>query len=254
MLGVRRVALACAVMVGVAGALAARGASAGSPHPERIGAGVVRPIRVLLIGDSLMKQSEAHAQAGLAQRGGFQTLTDARFGTGLINGFDWRTEMSHQIATYDPDVVVVEFVGNYLPPYLRRPDGSEILPGSNDYFARWSAAANDAMRRLSARGATVYWVLGPHMRDPGLDRMHTGVDLVYVGLRHGWSEVRFVDVYRVLSTPDGRYADTLPGPNGQPEKIRSDDGVHLTDAGARRFAGAVVDRLDADWRPRVRVP
>src|SRR5204863_158677 len=83
--------------------------------------------------------------------------------------------------------------------------------------------------------------------------MHTGVDLVYVGLRHGWSEVRFVDVYRVLSTPDGRYADTLPGPNGQPEKIRSDDGVHLTDAGARRFAGAVVDRLDADWRPRVRV-
>jgi hypothetical protein len=58
--------------------------------------------------------------------------------------------------------------------------------------------------------------------------------------------VRFVAT-RELFSDGGGYAAYLPGSDGQPVLVRREDGIHLTAAGGRRLAGAVLAVMSGDW-------
>src|SRR6516225_400571 len=69
--------------------------------------------KVLLIGDSIMQQAGPAATGDLS-REGYQAQVQAYFGTGLLDTrFDWLGKMRQLVDQYRPDIVVVEFVGNY---------------------------------------------------------------------------------------------------------------------------------------------
>jgi hypothetical protein len=158
-------------------------------------------------------------------------------GSGLLTGFDWIAELDRLMTEVKPRIVVAEFVSNYFPPYLNDGDGQTIGPGSPAFYEAWATRTREAMTVMTRGGATVFWVLGPDMRDPTLDTIRHGVDAIYRSQQRRWPSTQFVDGYAVLS-PHG-YVDRLPGIHG-PETIRRPDGVHLTPAGAERLVRAVA--------------
>lgn len=213
----------------------------------------LRRVRVLVVGDSLTVQSDAELRRQFGNVRGFDTRVEGHNGSGLINGFDWNRRFRELVAEFDPDVVVAEFVGNYLPPLLRRNDRrrSIIALGEPEFYARWTASAENATRVLSAGGASVYWLLGPQMGNDLFHQLRRRIDDVYLGLGDRLP-VRYVDTYAAFGGPNGEYVEEMPTMSGS-EQVRTSDGVHLTPAGARRFAEAIVKRVETDhslrpWR------
>ena len=227
-----------AVMTG--SVVASPSASMASAVPSIVAAATAPggPIRVLVVGDSLTAQSEPAARALVADMGNPVALTvRAVPGSGLLTGFDWIGELDRLVTGTNPQIIVAEFIGNYFPPYLHDPDGQTVSPGSPAFYEAWATRTSAAMTVMTRGGATVFWVLGPDMRDPTLDTIRHGIDTIYRSQRQQWSSTQFVDGYAALS-PHG-YVDTLPGRRG-PETVRRDDGVHLTPAGAERLVQSVA--------------
>ena len=201
--------------------------------------------KVLLIGDSIM-QSAGPAVTGDLQHQGFQVRVEAYFGTGLLDTkFDWLERMRQLVAQYKPDIVVVEFVGNY-GLFGTRPGIADMTP---QFSAAWAAAAQQATDILSAHHAQVYWVLGPPMAKPAMDQRLTTVDTIYMALRAPASPARrplFVDEVKPFVDAQGRYLRSIVGPDGRQDPLRLPDGVHLaTPAGTQRFADAIAAALTA---------
>ncbi|HMC52458.1 MAG TPA: GDSL-type esterase/lipase family protein, partial [Acidimicrobiales bacterium] len=158
-------------------------------------------------------------------------------GSGLLAvNFDWLGELGRLARRHHPEVAVLEFAGNYVPP-LRR----GIAPGSDAFFRAWDEATTAAVRVLVQSGATVYLVLIPPMRSPDLDRAAQRLNRLYEAqaLREA-PNVGCIDGRLGLAGPDGGFAAALPDERGRPVQLRQPDGVHLTPAGARRFADHIA--------------
>lgn len=200
--------------------------------------------KVLLIGDSIM-QSAGPAVTGDLQREGYRVHVAAYFGTGLLDTrFDWFGKMRQLIAQDQPDVVVVEFVGNY-GGFGTRPGLSDASP---QFYAAWSAAAQQATDILTSQRAQVYWVLGPPMAKPAMEAKNIALGTVYLGLKAPASPARhplFVNEVKPFTDAQGRYMASTVGSDGQPVSLRLADGIHLTAAGTQRFADEITATLTA---------
>jgi hypothetical protein len=204
--------------------------------------------KVLLIGDSIM-QSAGPAATGDLQRQGFQVQVVAYFGTGLLDTkFDWLDRMRQLVAQYQPDIVVVEFVGNY-GLFGTRPGIADMTP---QFYAAWASAAQQATDILSADHAQVYWVLGPPMAKQVMEQKLTTLDTIYMALRAPASPARrplFVDEVTPFVDAQGRYLPSVVGPDGKQVPLRLPDGEHLAvPEGTQRFADAITSALTAGKR------
>jgi hypothetical protein len=216
------------------------GSSATTASPDQL-TPAVGALRVLVVGDSLTAQSEPEARALVSSMGNPVALTfRAVPGSGLLTGFDWIPELERLVTDFNPQMIIAEFVGNYFPPYLHESNERSITPGSPAFYQAWAARTREAMAVMTRQGATVFWVLGPDMRDPTLDDIRHGVDAIYRSQKQQWPSTQFVDGYAALS-PHG-YVDSLPGSDG-PETVRRADGVHLTAAGAQRLVRSVASAV-----------
>ena len=87
------------------------------------------------------------------------------------------------------------------------------------------------------------WVLAPPVQTNGfygpLEEHVQKVNEIY---RH--LGVPTIDWGSVIA-PDGVYTDTVPGPDGEPEDIRLDDGVHMTEFGNRLLAALTLTDVEA---------
>jgi hypothetical protein len=204
--------------------------------------------KVLLIGDSIM-QSAGPAAVGDLQRQGFQVRVVAYGGTGLLDTkADWLALMRQLVAQYQPDIVVVEFVGNYGLNGTR-PGIADMTP---QFYSAWAAAAQEATDILSLHHAQVYWVLGPPMAKPAIEQKIMTLDRIYMSLRAPSSPAHrplFVDEIKPFVDAQGRYLASIVGPDGKQIPLRQPDGVHLAvPAGTQRFADAITAKLVADRR------
>ena len=92
-------------------------------------------------------------------------------------------------------------------------------------------------------GTFVVWLGLPITKDGGQSRRWKVINraiLAEVEERPG--KAAYVDMYGLLSD-DGAYAPYLSADDGQLEKVRADDGVHLERAGGDIIASQVVREL-----------
>lgn len=202
--------------------------------------------KVLLIGDSIM-QSAGPAATGELQRQGFQVQVAAYFGTGLLDTrFDWLALMRRLVSQYHPDIVVVEFVGNY-GTFGTRPGIADMTP---QFYAAWAVAAQQATDILSSDHAQVYWVLGPPMAKQAMEQKLTALDMIYMALQAPRSPAHrplFVDEVKPFVDAQGRYQASTVGPDGGQVPLRLPDGLHLAaPTGTQRFADAITAAITAN--------
>ena len=127
-----------------------------------------------------------------------------------------------------PDVVVLEFIGNYRAFGTGIPG---LEPDTPEFDARWLAEARALTRIALGGGARVYWLLGPAVREPTWDARIHRLSAGYARLASDCPGVDAIDAFRVLGDP------WAPGP------FRQIDGAHLTPEGAGVMARAVLDAV-----------
>ena len=136
------------------------------------------PLRVLIVGDSIGIDLGDALQPDLADTGVVSAALDGRVSTGLTRPdyFNWPAELTADLKSQNPQVVVVMIGANDAQDFLGPPD----VPYT-------SAAVEHALRasgwRSSCRsprsgGATVVWVGMPPMQNPGLNAQMSDVNAV----------------------------------------------------------------------------
>ena len=160
----------------------------------------------MLVGDSLLAQSEPSITGELAGHQMPAVILDhATGGWGLLTALPGTSSkpadlIGQWIAEEHPDVVVVEFSGNYWP-------GAD---GPDDYLSlawtsRWDAEAERLTRAVLATGTKLYWVIPPP---------RSSIETAWYGLRDlslfesvVHPEVGLVDWWTPATTPRGALGD-----------------------------------------------
>jgi hypothetical protein len=125
-------------------------------------------------------------------------------------------------------------------------EGDESLDPLSDRWAGLYRQRVDAvLRTFQERAIPVIWIGLPPMKNGKLSEDLVAMNEIYresVG-RLG---ATYVDVWPGFVDDDNRYAATGPDVDGQPAKLRANDGVSFTKSGARKlahFAKTDIDRV-----------
>jgi lysophospholipase L1-like esterase len=185
------------------------------------------PPRVLLIGDSITNNYEQEAVTLLSARG-YQVIPFGIFGTGLLDANNCKGHFARDVMRYvDPDVVVVEYIGNYggrvefgvAPCEPMKPYGSKA------WLRRWGNAAKNNYRAYGRRGARVFFVQVPSVNFSPKREVVPQINAIYRGL-------------------GGPTIDAWTAFGGAPfdQSLRK-DGQHLNQAGAEKMAALVAQAV-----------
>jgi len=116
------------------------------------------PPRVSLVGDSITVSYTDSLKAALEAEG-YAVFENGEAGSGLLDGNKCQGQQaSSVVASQDPDIAVVEAVGNYN---YRPPCDPSVVRDTPAYFYDWWIAANNDTRILTSKGASVFWLSSP---------------------------------------------------------------------------------------------
>lgn len=168
------------------------------------------PLRVLLVGDSVTASYQDEATALLSARG-YQVYGRGVSGTGLGDVGVCKGELAKSlVAEVDPDVVVVEYVGNNTSPC------KPVVRPTAKFFKLWERAAKVSQRRFTRRGASLRWIMfPPHIR-----------------ASHAATTPKINAIFRKLGPVIETWSVFTPA-------MHTADGMHLSQAGQDRFAQIV---------------
>jgi peptidoglycan/LPS O-acetylase OafA/YrhL len=206
--------------------------------PGNVDTGTVPIVdRVLLVGDSVMGQAY-EAFRGEFEEQGILTGYAGGPGTGPLQPQgDWARQIDRWVEEFDPDVVVMEACCDYTRPTSQvyvDPDGDAVLPNSDEVYRFWELEVLELIERARAGGAEVLFVLSPPVQTNGfygpLEEHVTRLNELYRDL-----PVPLLDWGPVVA-PGGEYTWEVEGPDGRPEVVRAEDGVHMTPFGNRLLA------------------
>jgi hypothetical protein len=199
---------------------------------------------VVLMGDSLSAIS-APVIVPYFSLLGYALQPAALSGSGLLDTqVNWVAHGQQLIAQYDPSTVVVEFIGDY--GFLgERPGVGAHTPA---FYEQWGQVAQQLEDVLTARGAKVYWVIGPPVSNPVNDAAIVTLDHIYEHLHApdtASGHPLLINVTPALTGGTGRYTEDLPGPGGVPVEVRTPDGTHFTLYGAALYGRAIAQAIGA---------
>lgn len=125
---------------------------------------------------------------------------------------------------------------------------------------RWVELYNkkidDMIAVLKTKGVPIVWVGLPAVRGPKATADMLFLDSLYREAANK-AGITYVDVWDGFVDEGGRFMQRGPDFEGQPRKLRSDDGVYFTTAGARKLAHYVdreIERLLANRSIAVAIP
>jgi hypothetical protein len=203
------------------------------------------PLRVLVVGDSIGIDMGGPLQSDLAGTGVVNATLDGHVSTGLTRPdyFNWPAELTADLRSVRPQVVVVMIGANDAQDFLGPPDVPYTSPEWNTLYAQ---RVQQFMQIAESGGAAVVWVGMPPMQDAGLnaemDDINTVVQREAALAR---PPVTYISTDRSLGTAQGGYTAFITNAAGQIVDTREPDGLHLTPGGGQVAAQQVIVELQA---------
>ncbi|WP_300161942.1 DUF459 domain-containing protein [Solidesulfovibrio sp.] len=203
-----------------------------------------RTRRFLVVGDSLSISLGEQLERALVGAPGLDFARDGTKSTGLTRPelLDWPARLRERVAREAPDIVVVMLGANDVMP-VEGPDGTRIYFNNPAWAEAYAAKAREivAICRAANPKAHVYWMGVPSMGEASLAAGIRQVNDALSGMCAATDGCRFVDAQAPFSDPEGRFSrHARDRATGETVLLRTPDGVHLTDAGAKLLAGVAL--------------
>jgi peptidoglycan/LPS O-acetylase OafA/YrhL len=210
--------------------------------------------RVLFVGDSIVHQAWPTIEDRLAQAGIEARAIGGEGEHLLFEQASWIEDLRHEIAAFDPDLVVLESCCGWGSPWIDEtyiaPDGTALEPDTDASWTEWARMARVLTELAQRDGRAVTWLMSPPARTNGyygpVEGRITRANAIYERIVQCNPGVGILD-WRVIAAPDGSFTWELPDASGTPVQVRHPDGLHFTREGQAVLADYTRDTLIAQW-------
>jgi hypothetical protein len=218
-------------------------------EPERVVFTPQNKMRLWIAGDSLVITPGYAIFRAMGQNEAVEKIGDVegRVATGLTRPdvFNWFREITEQVQRRRVDTAVFAFGGNDDHDLMTGvPDGVTLDGfGGPKWTKEYRRRVGGVMDIVNRAGGFVVWLGLPVTNDAAQSRrwkLLNSMALAEAQRREG--KVAYVDMYGLLAR-DGEFASYLRSRDGELEKVRAPDGVHLERAGGDIIAKDVVSQL-----------
>jgi hypothetical protein len=216
--------------------------------------------RVLVIGDSFIRQSFGRGLERELSDAGFAVLRRGKSSSGLARPdfFDWWSEGARLVAAHDPAVIIVMMGGNDGQDLLNRNRRGRVRWGDREWEERYAARVESFLNALDAGARTVLWVELPPMRGRRFEKKVQYIRGIQREMVSRVPSARYVRTGDLLRDSAGRLLRTFSRSGATSYAVHETDGVHLTtDAGwafAQRVALRILPEMERNELPDDRGP
>ncbi len=201
------------------------------------------PFQVAVIGDSLGQMLADGLDEAYADRPDIRILHRAKDSTGLVREdyFDWPKAARELLAGGDKIDMAVIMIGSNDRQAIH--EGAETIetlsPRWRERYAQRVEAVRAAFRE---KKIPLVWVSLPVTKNE-----HFAVDMAKLNDIYRQAAAQdsaaFIDIWEAFADDRNQYQAFGPDINGRIVKLRSADGVHFTDVGARKLAHFVEGEI-----------
>lgn len=228
---------------------AAPGAAVVAPPP----AGPVAPTAfVMVIGDSIADGLAGGLEEGFADTPEIAVKRVAKANSGLVREdyFDFVKETRKALDAGPATYAVFDVGVNDRQPFL---DARKDAPLSDEWKRRYAVRIDAMLAPFKERRIPIYWVgLAPSESNRATTD-HVAINAL-AKERVEAANGTYVDVWEGFVDDDGDYAEFGLKLDGQMGRLRLDDGVHFSKAGARKLAHYVEQEIRKVFQPKPVTP
>lgn len=159
--------------------------------------------------------------------------------------FDWNKTIREQIAADSFDVAIVIIGVNDRQEI--KANGQSLNSLTDPWTAIYQSRLNDFLGQLRAARKPVIWVGLPPMSRSEYSTAMSQISALQKMAAFS-SGAEFLDIYERFLGEDGKYSSYGPDVNGQNARMRKDDGIHFSAAGADKLAFYVSQSLRTFYR------
>jgi hypothetical protein len=215
------------------------------PVTPRLAAAVAqhRKIEIGVFGDSFGDGIWAGLYNKLRRDDRFEVLQFSERSTGFTRyrSLNLLDDITAKTDRQPIDIAVVSYGANDTQGIFDQGHGNPYMsPGWQRIVTERVTAV---VRLLRDRGAMVYWVGLPKMRDPHFDTDVQAMNQFYAA-RMAALDVPYVETLPMSVDAGGNYEAYLPAESGRERQLaRTNDGIHMTIPGYIKAVGALSDRI-----------
>jgi hypothetical protein len=206
-----------------------------------------QPLKVWLAGDSLMGTIAESFIDKTAGNPVFKAGQDFRIGTGLARPdvYDWPGAIRSEMATANPDVVILVFGAN--DDQDMEAGGHRLSLQSAAWQQEYAVRVNQILDATANGVRQVLWLGIPAVRRPRLNQTKDLINNIVKTAATEHPNVSYVDTGSVLDGAGSSFATYLTNASGKAVTVRESDGIHITLAGADLVTPGLLADVDQLW-------
>ena len=200
---------------------------------------------VALVGDSMM--AVGLSSTILREAPKYKDLTFVsvfKSGTGLARPevFDWQSEYPAMLKDEKPNYIIVAIGANDGQGFVE--DGVIYPFGSKGWETIYQHRVAAYLAMLEVDGATVIWVSLPPMKDDVFDARIAWINRIDYSVVRSSPHAIWFSTQSIVGDEKGKFRD-FGEVHGRTERLRQNDGIHLSDEGAALIAARLLPWLAA---------
>ncbi|WP_210496735.1 SGNH/GDSL hydrolase family protein [Microvirga antarctica] len=208
--------------------------------------------QVLVFGDAMAEFAGQGLADLFAETEDVAVIRRAKEDAGLVamDSGEWGKAIDSALGSSKKTNVAVVMLGTQDRQTLKR-DNDSLEAFSDPWRIAYRGRVDAVMRAFRERNLPVVWIGLPPAKNPKVSEDYLSLNEIYRESveRNGGT---YVDVWAGFADDENRYAVTGPDVDGQPAKLRTNDGAFFTKAGSRKiahFADTDIKRLIETGQP-----
>ena len=203
--------------------------------------------RLAVFGDSLAIDLSKALERFYAEDPNLVIINQGVSNSGFVRAdyFDWNAAIEEQIAADSYDLAIVMIGINDRQQI--EVDGQSYNSLTPQWTTTYQARLTDFLGKLRAARKPVIWVGLPPMSKSEYSAAISQISNIQrLASFSGGAE--FLDIYERFLGEDGKYSSHGPDVNGQNARMRKDDGIHFSSAGADKLAFYLSQTIQTFYR------